>query len=286
MHKDMLHDLFNGGREPQPRISVEDDQPPADAGGGAAPDAPAAEPPVAAGPPSVTIPVSAMAKLKKEAAERGAKQVREQLDADAKALGFADHKDMIEKFKAARSSDVPPDEPAAPADDEEPAHPRTANRMQREITGLKEQVRQLTRRVAHEQRLARTVQSKMDAVETEGDLKVAAARAGVADVDYAIALARKEMVGLDDEALAAFDPHEFFEKKLREKAPYLFQVERRPANTAAPAPAGARPAAPPTPAQVTEKSGETKVVDASAMPRDEFQKLLRERGLLDPAVMS
>jgi hypothetical protein len=106
-------------------------------------------------------------------------------------------------------------------------------------------------------------------------LREAAAVNGVRDIDYSLRLLQRELEGKDEQALAAFDEGAFF-TGLRKTHPYLFGEVTVAATTGTGV--GNAPTAPKA-GTVTQAQGAAGKSDARSLSSDEFQKLLRSRGL-------
>lgn len=255
----------------------------------------------------VTIPTSSMSKIKSKAEAKGRKAAQLEIDARllevAKSHGYRSWEEMeAAKVKAnkpkpkkhngqarpargrteAQPAAKPPQEkqPVINSDDDKVPGPRILKRMQAENQRLLEATRRANRAKAHESRKVKEMQKQLDAKEAENALRIAASRAGCQDVDYALHLLRKDMQGKTAEELATFDESKYFSETLRQKVPYIFQTEVTPAETspdasnAAPAPAGGKP---PAPSPDTD-------TDAKKMSQQDYQALLRKRGLIDPSI--
>ena len=147
---------------------------------------------------------------------------------------------------------------------------------------MKETQRRVNRARAGAERQAKQLQRQLDAQQAEADLRLAAVRAGVQDVDYALHLLRKELRGKSPEELAKFDEGRWFSDELRKRAPYVFGERQEPATTG-PAAAGAPKAPPPNAAAAA--NGASKQVDVKKMSRQEYQEYLRKKGYNDPSAM-
>jgi hypothetical protein len=119
------------------------------------------------------------------------------------------------------------------------------------------------------------LQEALDAKEAEAALRETAVGLGVKDVDYALRLLTRELENKDESELAQFDERAFFDG-LRKAKPYLFGELVQPANTGTGA--GAAPSAP-KPGAVTTQAARDGQTDARKMNSQEFQELLRKRGI-------
>jgi hypothetical protein len=267
---------------------------------------------------TITIPTSAMAQLKQKEREKGrleafqdynkrlgevAQNYGAKLEHLARLHGFASWAEMEavdpEDFKRRQgqsrtANGARPEQKPAPKPEERetvsdpartaPDATREMSRLQRENRRLLDEKRRLNRARAHEERQRRKLKRNLAAKDAETSLRIAAAKAGVQDVDYALHLLKNEMAGKKAEELQGFDESKWFSETLRQKHPHLYAAETRPADTA-PAPGGNGGAAP-TPGSKSPAQGDgggSKRLDARKITREEFQAELRKRGLTDPS---
>lgn len=245
--------------------------------------------PTIAGGKNVILPQSAIGKLKEEQRQRGKREAMTELEAKFKAAGFSNIEEAIAAMAAARNAPAPKAAPPAKqAKSEEPeiededaqaqaiVPPQTQGTDHaKQLQKLQRERERLAKQFAAEQAQRRKLQRTLEAKEAEFALRETAVGKGVKDVDYAVRLMQRELEGKDEKALAAFDEGKFFDT-LRSSHPYLFGEMVVPATTGTGV--GAAPAAPKAStvqaAQVA--AGKT---DARSMSADEFQKLMRSRGL-------
>lgn len=272
----------------------------------AVPAEPAPEPaPEAPKPQSkvLTIPTSAMGDIKRKERDRGRTEARSEYDTAAKEMGYESHEDMMTALRAQKvaGTRTPAQTPAPAADasdfDADPvdaspktdkdARSRVVSRLEREKGQLLEDRKKLNRARAHEERQRKALQGKLDAQEAEHELRFAAVRAGVDDVDYAVVLLRRQLIGKTEEELAQFDEGAFFNQELKKSHPYLYKSGTREANSS-PAPDGVagKDDGAPTPAAPTAQpdGAQDSQVDARKLSNDAYAQLLRKRGLTHPAV--
>lgn len=272
-----------------------DDNPSGGGGGGdpVAPPTPPAAPPAA---PPATPPVQAAPKAAEPAAppaepqrqrpvisrkaerDKGRNSLQAELEAEAKKLGFKSHADLMaaaaeakRKPAAAAPAEPAAAAPAAPSNDEgltkaELRRKRLAKKLLRTKKQLAKQ------REANETRAA------------EFEVREAAIRAGVQDVDYALQLFRRHIAKMTKAELSAFDEHAWFATDLRKSHPYLYGTVTRPADTGpgakdAPPPSAVTPPAAPA---VTVKGADDGQIDARKMSRKEYTDYLRSKGLTLP----
>lgn len=251
-------------------------------------------------PKILTIPSNAMSKIKKDERERGKKLALDEANAKARQLGFKDAADLeshalrakngarLAARPAARTREAaPPEEeeqeegaskPQARAGQQNP-HPRLTSRYEKQIAKLTEERKRLNRQVSHEEKKRKAIERELQAKDAESALRMEAIRNGVKDVDYAIELLRRSMSGKTAEELRQFDEGKFFREELRGTHPYLYGVDVVPADTSNAAAGGSPTAQRREGASGTPQNG---AIDARSMSREDYNKLLRERGLLDP----
>lgn len=228
--------------------------------------APAAEPPASSGA-VLTIPRAAMTKLKREQREAGRKSAFDEITLQAKKIGFNSWEEALE---AARLSRRKPRAGAPAAPSPEPTPPSAPSNH--------EEVRRLNQQRAHERRLREAAERRNVALQAEMELRTAAARAGVQDIDYAIELLRRKVKSMTEAELEAFDENAYFKTELRKSHPILYGAVEAPAHTA---PAAEDP--PPDPKDKPSDPGATPL-DARKMTREQFQDQLRKMKIKDPSL--
>lgn len=242
--------------------------------------------PTIAGGKNVILPQASMAKLKEEQRERGKREAISELEAKFKAAGFSSLDDAIAAMAAARNAPAKAAAKAPPVtkapvaeteDDEVPvtAQPQGTSDHAKQLQKLQREREKLAKQFAQEQSQRRKLQRTLEAKEAEFALRETAVGKGVKDVDYALRLIQRELDGKDEKALAAFDETRFFDG-LRQSHPYLFGEMVVPATTGTGV--GAAPSAPKA-GNVQAAQGAAGKTDARSMSQDEFQKLMRMRGL-------
>ena len=240
----------------------------------------------------MSIPHSAMARIKTEERERGRAEALASL---AQQAGFESMNDLAAALASLKSGgrSAPREEteqPRRPQTPQAPAPNEDANelievknarrelaRYERNLEKLQRERDELTQRYSAEQQARMQLQEALDAKEAEATLRETAVGLGVKDVDYALRLLTRELEGKDEAAMAAFDERAFFDG-LRKTKPYLFGETVLPATTGPGA--GAAPPAP-KPGQVQTDNARNGHLDARKMNGQEFNELLRKRGL-DP----
>lgn len=251
-------------------------------------------PPAAASPPAATaeqpttqsngkvisMPTGAMAKIKQQERERGRRGALKELDQTAQALGWKDFEDMkrnAKRTKGEAPAPRPEQRQAAPQPQSpKPSQPRSTDQR---VTQLQEERRKALRSRAQVEKRLKQIEHEKLAMEAEMELKIAAVRCGVKDVDYAVALIKRETQSMSSGQLDQFDEQRFFADTLRKSHPYLYGETVVPANTSAPTEGQGAPPPPASPPVAKDGEGKPGVVDANKLTRDEFDKLLRSRGL-------
>ena len=247
--------------------------------------------PTVAGGKNVILPQHAIGKLKEEQRQRGRREAMTELEAKFKAAGFGSLDDAIAAMAATRNAPTakttPPAKqvkaPVVTEDlDEEvqaattaTAQPTQGGDQAKQLQRLQRERERLAKQFAAEQAQRRKLQRTLEAKEAEFALRETAVGKGVKDVDYALRLIQRELEGKDERALATFSEDKFFEN-LRASHPYLFGETVVPATTGTGV--GAAPSAPKA-STVQAAQGAAGKVDARSLSADEFQKLMRARGL-------
>lgn len=226
---------------------------------------------------NVVLPSSSLGKIKQEQRERGKREAMTELESKFKAHGFSSLDEAFEAMAALRNGGAPSTSSKAPAKAEAQTSAQAAQSGidRKQYERLQREREQFARRYAQEQEQRRKLQRTLEAKEAEMALRETAVVKGVRDVDYALRLLQRELEGKDEAALSTFDEGKFFDA-LRGSHPYLFGETTVPANTGTGI--GAAPSAPKAGA-VTQAQGAAGLGDARKMSQDEFQKMLRARGL-------
>lgn len=248
----------------------------------------------------MSIPTSAMKRIKDEERERGRS---EGINEFLRTAGFSSPDEFAQMMSSLRSNTQ---QKAAPrqtySHDEGESFPETprakqptqqvAQQDEGELLAVKNARRELARYERQMEKLQRErdeainryrsemssrsqLQEALDAKEAEAALRETAVGLGVKDVDYALRLLTRELENKDESELAKFDERAFFEG-LRKAKPYLFGELVQPATTGTGI--GAAPAAP-KPGAVTAETAKNGQTDARKMNQQEFSELLRKRGI-------
>ena len=272
---------------------------------------------------TLTIPTRAMSKIKKAEREKGRREAEaefaeqlsairseseQKLQSVARMFGFSNLDEMEsadpEQFWAAKQEQSRPISSPQPEIeqieseakentvseqneiDDRAEHPRYTKRLERENQRLLEEKKRLNRARAHEERRRRVIEAEKERLQAETDLRIAATRAGIQDVEYAMHLLKKDIASKSVEELADFDEAKFFGEHLREKAPYIYKTETQLASTSpGPGQQSKSDGGAPLPGRSAAPSnGSSNEVDANKMSREDYHQLLRKRGLTDPSV--
>jgi hypothetical protein len=224
------------------------------------------------------IPTDAMGAIKREEREKGKKQAYEELETRAKAAGFESWAAMETALKALpKPSTKPAPEPPSAVEEAKPK----ADEPDPEKIRLQQEALEAKQKAEQEAKQNQKLRNELLKQQAQNDLKLAAISAGVKDVDYALTLLKRELKGKSAEELQSFDEKKFFSETLRSSHPYLYAIEERPATTAS----GGANGAPPPPSKGKEPIAPTNgAVDARTLSRQEFDELLRKRGITPPQV--
>jgi len=234
-------------------------------------------------------------RIKEDAAKRGAARERAALEEQAKAAGFASLDDALRQLRdghrreprreerpAGAAASARPNGEQPPTPPERPTHgagrkaweryERARKQFDHDVQAYRERTNRATAR-------ARDLEKRLEAQEAEQALREKAIMSGVTDVDYAIALLKRDLSGKTEEELGKFDEAKWFEA-LRASKPYLFGVKEVPANTGT---AGTTPA-PATPGQIAAAAARDGQFDGRKVSKQEFNDRLQKMGISSPTV--
>lgn len=246
------------------------------------------QPPQQPEPKLIQIPSSSMKRIKEEERQRGRSAVMAELNAEARKLGFQSHSDMVKAIATRRQPGKPAQQATASNEpqstSETQGSPRKLNALEREVARLNDEKKRQNRRIAELEKDNKRLKAQIDEKDAEIQLRVAAAKSGVQDIEYALHVLRQHLRGKNEQELSGFNEEKFFAETLRNSHPYLYGVETRPA-TSSPSvdTPPSRPAAPNMEPPVDPTSGP---VDARKLDPKQYQELLRKRGITDPSVSS
>ena len=236
--------------------------------------------PTLGGGKNVVLPSATLGKLKAEQRERGAREAIGELEAKFRAAGFGSIDEAISAMAAARNGgntqpQAATQRKAEPEVMDSGASMSGGKTDRKQLERLAREREQYAKRYSQEQAQRRRIQRQLEAKEAEMALRETAVIKGVRDVDYALRLLQRELENKDEEALAAFDEGKFFDN-LRSSHPYLYGEMVVPATTGTGV--GNAPNAPRA-GTVQAAQGASGAKDARSLSQDEFQKMLRARGL-------
>jgi hypothetical protein len=234
---------------------------------------------------TISLPTSAFAKLKAEAAEKGRKGALSEVEQKAKAFGFDSVDAMFKALETSRSGASV-----------EVAETRTAQKqaqVQQQQTkqgGGREAVAAEALRIAKElerarkesekaSREARRYRQQLEEYQAESEMKEVLLRAGVREeVDYALSLMRKDIQSKleTDPELAAYSTDEFL-RSLRTNKPFLFGESRVAATTGT---GGEGPQArPAAPGQAASTIAQAEQFDARKASPEQLKARLAQLGV-------
>lgn len=188
---------------------------------------------------TISLPTSAFAKLKAEAAEKGKRAALSEVEQKAKAFGFSSVDEMFKALETSRSGT------SASVVEAKPAQKVAQTQQQaKQVVGSKDVVAAEALRIAKEMerarkeaekasREARRYRQQLEEYQAEAEMKEVLLRAGVREeVDYALTLMRKDIQAKleTDPELASYSTDEFL-KTLRTSKPFLFGESRVAATT-------------------------------------------------------
>jgi hypothetical protein len=233
---------------------------------------------------TISLPTSAFAKLKAEAAEKGRKGALSEVEQKAKAFGFDSVDAMFRALETSRSG----------ASDEvvetRPAQRQAQVQQQTKQGGGKEAVATEALRIAKElerarkesekaSREARRYRQQLEEYQAESEMKEVLLRAGVREeVDYALSLMRKDIQSKleTDPNLAAYSTDEFL-RSLRNNKPFLFGESRIAATTGT---GGEGPQArPAAPGQAASTIAQSEQFDARKASPEQLKARLAQLGI-------
>lgn len=233
---------------------------------------------------TISLPTSAFAKLKAEAAEKGRKGALSEVEQKAKAFGFDSVDAMFQALETSRSG----------ASDEvvetRPAQRQAQVQQQAKQGGGKEAVATEALRYAKElerarkesekaSREARRYRQQFEEFQAESEMKEVLLRAGVREeVDYALSLMRRDIQSKleTDPELAAYSTDEFL-RSLRQNKPFLFGESRIAATTGT---GGEGPQArPAAPGQAASTIAQSEQFDARKASPEQLKARLAQLGI-------
>jgi hypothetical protein len=185
---------------------------------------------------TISLPTSAFAKLKAEAAEKGKKAALTEMQAKAKAFGFDSVDAMFEALQTARASttvETQPETRAAPKATQAQKPAQAAGNVSSEALRIAKEMERARKEAEKASREARRYRQELEEFQATAEMKEVLLRAGVReDVDYALDLMRRDINAKlqTDPELASYSTDEFL-KSLRTNKPFLFGESRVAATT-------------------------------------------------------
>jgi hypothetical protein len=234
---------------------------------------------------TISLPTSAFAKLKAEAAEKGRKGALSEVEQKAKAFGFDSVDAMFKALETSRSSASTESVETRPAQKQ-----AQVQQQAKAVGGSKDAVGTEALRIAKElerarkesekaSREARRYRQQLEEYRAESEMKEVLLRAGVREeVDYALSLMRRDIQSKleTDPELAAYSTEEFL-KSLRTNKPFLFGESRVAATTGT---GGEGPQArPAAPGQAASTIAQAEQFDARKASPEQLKARLAQLGV-------
>lgn len=249
----------------------------------------------------ISIPTSAMKRIKDEEREKGRNDAINTLAKDA---GFGSPLELVQALSALKNGGGQQRPAATTPQYQEPApaqtQPQTPQQGQPNENGLNAEDLAASRNARREQgkyermisnltrerdtfaqkyqqasAQVKTYKDQLDSKDAEMSLREIAVQVGVTDVDYALRLYMRDVEGKSAEELSKLDERQYFEG-LRKSKPYLFGEVVKPATTG-PGPGGAPQ--PPKPGQVNQQNATNGQFDAKTATPQQIAERMRKMGL-------
>ena len=234
---------------------------------------------------TISLPTSAFAKLKAEAAEKGRKGALSEVEQKAKAFGFDSVDAMFKALETSRSGasvDVAETRPAqkqAPVQQQQTKQGGAKEAVAAEALRIAKELERARKESEKASREARRYRQQLEEYQAESEMKEVLLRAGVREeVDYALALMRKDIQSKleTDPNLAAYSTEEFL-KSLRNNKPFLFGESRVAATTGT---GGEGPQArPAAPGQAAASIAQSEQFDARKASSEQIKARLAQLGV-------
>ena len=234
---------------------------------------------------TISLPTSAFAKLKAEAAEKGRKGALSEVEQKAKAFGFDSVDAMFKALETSRSGasvDVAETRPAqkqAPVQQQQTKQGGAKEAVAAEALRIAKELERARKESEKASREARRYRQQLEEYQAESEMKEVLLRAGVREeVDYALALMRKDIQSKleTDPNLAAYSTEEFL-RSLRNNKPFLFGESRVAATTGT---GGEGPQArPAAPGQAAASIAQSEQFDARKASSEQIKARLAQLGV-------
>lgn len=185
---------------------------------------------------TISLPTSAFAKLKAEAAEKGKKAALSEVEQKAKAFGFDSVDAMFKALESSRHSAASETQETRPAQKPAQAQPKqggSKDAVAAEALRIAKEMERARKEAEKASREARRYRQELEEYQAQAEMKEILLRAGVRDeIDYALTLMRKDIQAKleTDPELASYSTDEFL-RNLRSNKPFLFGESRLPATT-------------------------------------------------------
>jgi hypothetical protein len=237
----------------------------------------------------------AFKKLKEAERNKGKRDALAELDAQAKAAGFASFSEVLGAIKNNQTQPRRQTQVAAAEDGSEaapgpaPTPParnadrRSWERYEKQRLAWEKDRLAYRDMLAQERSRRRDLQRQIDAKDAEMALRESAVACGVRDVDYAVRLLTRHLEGRSQEEMTGFDERKFFDG-LRAERPYLFGETTVPANTGTAGQSATTPGGTPAPKNQTPAINNAGKFDARNMTKEQIAARLRQLGIQSPSM--
>jgi hypothetical protein len=231
---------------------------------------------------TISLPTSAFAKLKAEAAEKGRKGALSEVEQKAKAFGFDSVDAMFKALETSRSSTTVETQQetrqaAKSTQAQKPA--QAAGNVSSEALRIAKEMERARKEAERASREARRYRQELEEFQATSEMKEVLLRAGVReDVDYALDLMRRDINAKlqTDPELASYSTEEFL-KGLRSNKPFLFGESRVAATTGT---GGEGPQArPAAPGQAASTIAQAEQFDARKASPEQLKARLAQLGI-------
>jgi len=234
---------------------------------------------------TISLPTSAFAKLKAEAAEKGRKGALSEVEQKAKAFGFDSVDAMFRALEASRSGasdevvETRPAQRQAQAPQQQAKQGSSKEAVATEALRIAKELERARKESEKASREARRYRQQFEEFQAESEMKEVLLRAGVREeVDYALSLMRRDIQSKleTDPELASYSTEEFL-KGLRTNKPFLFGESRVAATTGT---GGEGPQArPAAPGQAASTIAQAEQFDARKASPEQLKARLAQLGI-------
>jgi hypothetical protein len=234
---------------------------------------------------TISLPTSAFAKLKAEAAEKGRKGALSEVEQKAKAFGFDSVDAMFRALEASRSGasdevvETRPAQRQAQAPQQQAKQGSGKEAVATEALRIAKELERARKESEKASREARRYRQQFEEFQAETEMKEVLLRAGVREeVDYALSLMRRDIQSKleTDPELASYSTDEFL-KGLRANKPFLFGESRVAATTGT---GGEGPQArPAAPGQAASTIAQAEQFDARKASPEQLKARLAQLGI-------